>query len=95
MSNVIKMSDYSPICMTNPYTARTVWKVISDMEPYDNEVVIDFDGMVSMTCQCIKCIFGELVHQIGIEKFKKNIIFKNFSEGLESMILMAVNEKLK
>ena len=95
MSNVIKISDYSPICMTSPHTARTVLNDISKMEPSDNEVVIDFDGMVSMTCQCIKCIFGELVHQIGVEKFKKNLIFKNLSEGLETMILMAVNEKLK
>ena len=95
MSNVIKISDYSPICMTSPYTARTVLNDISNMKPSDNEVVIDFDGMVSMTCQCIKCIFGELVHQIGVEKFKKNLIFKNLSEGLETMILMAVNEKLK
>ena len=95
MSNVIKISDYSPICMTNPYTARTVWKVISDMEPYDNEVVIDFDGMVSMSCQCINVIFGELVRQIGVEKFKKSIIFENLSDGLKSLILMIVNEKLK
>ena len=95
MSNVIKISDYSPICMTNPYTARTVWKVISDMEPYDNEVVIDFDGMVSMSCQCINCIFGELIRQIGVEKFKKNLIFKNLSYALKSLILMIVNENLK
>ena len=95
MNNVIKISDYSPICMTNPYTARTVWKVISDMEPYDNEVVIDFDGMVSMSCQCINVIFGELIRQIGVEKFEKNLIFKNLSDVLKSLILMIVNEKLK
>ena len=81
--------------MTNPYTARTVWKVISDMEPYDNEVVIDFDGMVSMSCQCINVIFGELVKQIGVEKFEKNLIFKNLSDALKSLILMIVNENLK
>ena len=95
MNNVIKISDYSPICMSNPYTARTVWNVISDMEPFYNEVVIDFDGMVSMTFQCIKYIFGELVNQISVEKFKKNVIFKNLSDGLETMILMVVNENLK
>ena len=95
MSNVIKISDYSPICMTSVYTARTVLNDISNMKPSDNEVVIDFDGMVSMSCQCINCIFGELIRQIGVEKFKKNLIFKNLSEGLETMILMAVNEKLK
>ena len=95
MSNVIKILDYSPICMTSAYTARTVLNDISNMKPSDNEVVIDFDGMVSMTCQCIKYIFGELVNQIGVEKFKKNVIFKNLSDGLETMILMAVNENLK
>lgn len=93
MSKVIKISEYSPICMTNPYTARTVWGVISDMEPFNNEVIIDFDGMVSMTCQCIKCIFGELIHQIGVEKFENNVVFKNLSDELESMILIVVNEK--
>ena len=93
MSKVIKISDYSPICMINPNTTRTVLKVISDMEPSDNKVVIDFDGMFSMTCQCINCIFGELVHQIGVEKFEKNIIFKNISESLESMVIMVVNNK--
>ena len=81
--------------MISPYTARTVLTDISNMEPSDNEVVIDFDGMVSMSCQCINCIFGELVKQIGVEKFEKNLIFKNLSEGLESMILMIVNENLK
>ena len=95
MSNVIKISDYSPICMTNAYTARTVLNDISNMKPSDNEVVIDFDGMVSMSCQCINCIFGELVRQIGVEKFKKNLIFKNLSDGLKSLILMIVNEKMK
>ena len=95
MSNVIKMSDYSPICMTSPYTARTVLNDISNMKPSDNEVVLDFDGMVSMSCQCINAIFGELVKQIGVEKFEKNLIFKNLSDGLKSLILMIVNENLK
>lgn len=95
MSNEIKIADYSPICMMNPYTARTVFGVISDMEPSDNEVVIDFDGMVSMSCQCINAIFGELVRQIGLDKFKKNLIFKNLSDGLKSLILMVVNENSK
>lgn len=45
MSNVIKISDYSPICMTSPYTAKTVLNDISNMNPSDNEVVIDFDGI--------------------------------------------------
>ena len=95
MSNVIKISDYSPIYMVSPHTARTVLNDISNMKPSDNEVVIDFDGMVSMSCQCINCIFGELVRQIGVEKFKKNIIFKNLSDVLKSLILMIVNENLK
>ena len=95
MSNVIKISAYSPICMTSPHTARTVLNDISNMKPSDNEVVIDFDGMVTMSCQCINCIFGELVRQIGVENFKKNLIFKNLSDGLKSLILMIVNENLK
>ena len=95
MENVIKVSDYSPIYMVSPHTARTVLNDISKMEPSDNEVVIDFDGMVSMSCQCINCIFGELVRQIGVENFKKNLIFKNLSDGLKSLILMIVNENLK
>ena len=95
MSNVIKISDYSPICMTSPHTARTVLNDISTMMPSDNEVVIDFDGMVSMSCQCINAIFCELVKQIGVEKFEKNLIFKNLSDALKSLILMIVNEKLK
>ena len=56
--------------MISPYTARTVLTDISNMNPSDNEVVIDFDGMVSMSCQCINAIFGELFRQIGIENFK-------------------------
>ena len=81
--------------MTSPYTAKTVLNDISNMKPFDNEVVIDFDGMVSMSCQCINCIFGELIRQIGVEKFKKNLIFKNLSDMLKSLILMIVNENLK
>ena len=95
MENVIKVSDYSPICMVSPHTARTVLNDISNMKPSDNEIVIDFDGMVSMTCQCINTIFGELIRQIGVEKFKKNLIFKNLSDTLKSLILMIVNENLK
>ena len=95
MDNVIKISDYSPICMTSAYTARTVLNDISNMKPSVNEVVIDFDGMVSMSCQCINAIFGELVKQIGVEKFEKNLIFKNLSDGLKSLILIVVNEKIK
>ena len=95
MENVIKVSDYSPIYMVSPHTARTVLNDISKMEPSDNEVVIDFDGMVSMSCQCINTIFGELVRQIGVENFKKNLIFKNLSDGLKSLILMIIKENLK
>lgn len=89
------MLDYSPICMTSVYTAKTVLNDISNMEPSDNEVVIDFDGMVSMSCRCINCIFGELVRQIGVEKFKKNIIFENLSDVFKLLILIIVNENLK
>ena len=81
--------------MTSVYTARTVLNDISNMNPSDNAVVIDFDGMVSMSCQCINAIFGELVKQIGVEKFENNLIFKNLSDGLKSLILMIVNEKIK
>ena len=81
--------------MISPYTARTVLTDISNMEPSDNEVVIDFDEMVSMSCQCINAIFGNLIRQIGVEKFKKNLIFKNLSDELKSLILMIVNENLK
>ena len=95
MRKEIKISDYSTICMISPHTARTVLSDISNMEPSDNEVVIDFDGMVSMSCQCINCIFGELIRQIGVKKFEKNLIFKNLSDGLKSLILMIVNENLK
>ena len=95
MRKVIKISYYSPICMTSPHTARTVLNDISNMKPSDNEVVLDFDGMISMSCQCINCIFGELIRQIGVEKFKKNLIFKNLSDTLKSLILMIVNENLK
>ena len=95
MRKVIKISDYSPICMTSPHTARTVLNDISNMKPSVNEVVIDFDGMVSMSCQCINAIFGELVKQIGVEKFEKNLIFKNLSDALKSLTLMIVNEKIK
>ena len=95
MSNVIKISDYSPIYMVSPHTARTVLNDIYNMEPSDNEVVIDFDGMVSMSCQCINAIFGELVKQIGVEKFEKNLIFKNLSDALKSLILIIINERLK
>ena len=95
MSKVIKISDYSPICMTSAYTARTVLNDISNMNSSDNEVVIDFDGMVSMSCQCINVIFGELICRIGVENFKKNLIFKNLSDALKSLILMIVNENLK
>ena len=48
-----------------------------------------------MSCQCINTIFGELIRQIGVEKFKKNLIFKNLSDGLKSLILIVVNEKIK
>ena len=51
--------------------------------------------MISMSCQCINCIFGELGKQIGVEKFEKKRIFKNLSDGLKSLILMIVNENLK
>ena len=81
--------------MVSPHTARTVLNDISNMKPSDNEVVIDFDGMISMSCQCINAIFGELIRQIGVEKFKKNLIFKNLSDALKSLILMIVNEKIK
>ena len=95
MRKEIKISDYSPICMTSAYTARTVLSDISNMKPSDNDVVIDFDGMDSMSCQCINVIFGELIRQIGVEKFEKNLIFKNLSDALKSLILMIVNENLK
>ena len=75
--------------------ARTVLSGIYNMEPSDNEVDVDFDGIDSIFCQCINAIFGELVRQIGVEKFKKNLIFKNLSDVFKSLILMIVNEKLK
>ena len=43
----------------------------------------------------INTIFGELNRQIGVEKFKKNLILKNLSDVLKSLILMIVNEILK
>ena len=54
---MIKLSDYSPICMISTYTAGTV---LSE-QPSDNEVVIDFEGIDSISCQYINAIFDELV----------------------------------
>ena len=45
-----------------------------------------------MSNEIINAIFGELIHYIGVKKFKKNLIFKNLSDELKSLILMIVNE---
>ena len=77
-----KMNKYGN-SITDEMIASTIY---SDISKNTGEIVIDFEGILTMTTICSRIIFGQLLTHYGAEQFFKNVTISNASKNMQSII---------
>lgn len=90
---ILSLKQYTP-AITSPSKADELYNLIKDNNPIKNVIIIDLDGIETMTTQCAKIIFGQLYIELGADVFYQNIELKNCSEGLQIVIEFGIEHAL-
>lgn len=75
MKKYISLDEFAPI-ISSKESGSTIYNLIKDSMPQENEVTIDMRNIKSMATYCAKQIFGRLYVELGQNIFSKNIIIK-------------------
>lgn len=94
MKKTIDLREYKP-AITSPSVANAILTKILAENPRDNIVSLELSGMITMTTQCAKIIFGSLYTQLGADIFYQNIELSNCSDGLQIVIEFGIEHALK
>lgn len=81
--------------ITSQEIAKGYFQRIIEMNPRENEVLIDLGSVVTMTTKCARIIFGDIYIALGPELFYKNIVLENCSEGLQLVIEFGIEHAIK
>ena len=87
----ISLQKFGPT-ITNIYVADKVFDIIINSKVREEQIKLDLEGIITMTTQCAKRIFGHLYKELGSDIYYQNIVFENRSETLEMIIEMSIEE---
>lgn len=90
MNNYI-MTPYGPL-VTNETVAKSIYDAIIKMNPHENQVTIDMRGIIIMTTQCAKAIFGHLYKELGYSLYYQNIVITNKTDTISKIIKMSIED---
>lgn len=90
----VDLREYAPT-ITNANVAKKVLDIILNANPIENEVVINMEGMITMSIQSINIIFGGLYDKLGADKFHENILLKGCSDMLGDFMAFILKERKK
>ena len=85
------MKPYGPL-VTNENVAKEIYGNIIKMNPKINKVTIDMRGIITMTTQCAKAIFGQLYRELGYSVFYQNISIINKTDTISKIIRMSIED---
>ncbi len=61
----------------------------------DADVVVDFAGISGVSVSFADEFAGKLVDQVGLDKFRSRIKFRNADDGIASIVRFALNGRLR
>ena len=80
--------------LTDKSKGEEIFEQIKRLNPMEEVVEIDLEGIVSMATFCARQIFGRLYVELGPEKFGRNVILKNMNEDVEYIIKWGIQCEL-
>lgn len=86
--------EYAP-SLSDKSKANQILTKIEELDPTNNQITIDFSGLIAMTTICARLIFGKLYVQLGSELFSKNILMKNVEEPIKIVIKWGISKELE
>lgn len=94
MKRTLNLQDYGPI-LSNKEIGKIIYDRINDLDPKNNEIIIELQGIKSMATFCAKQIFGRLFIELSPEVFHKNIVLKNMSDDVKASISLGIRYAIK
>lgn len=93
-TNSFNFDKYIP-SLSDKSKANEILDIIKRMDPHNNQITIDFKGLLAMTTICARLIFGKLYVELGAELYSKNIIMKNAEESIQIVIRWGISKELE
>lgn len=94
MSNVVSFQEYAP-SLSDKSKAQKIYEKIKELDPSNNEIIVDFNGLMAMTTICARMIFGRLYVELGGETFKKNLLLKNAIEPIRIVMKWGISKEVE
>lgn len=60
----------------------------------EDQVLLNFNDVMTMTTFCAKQIFGQLFNELGQEEFNKKIKFEDLNEDLQAIIIHGIENSI-
>ena len=87
---MIKVKENYSEAITNEQVGLKL-KIEIDKELQSSDVIeVDFDGVLTMTTNCAKQIFGEMYEKMGAEQFYRRIIMIAANEDIQLSITQGI-----
>lgn len=90
----ISFKEYSP-SLSDKSKAEQIYEIVKSLDPFHNQITVDFDGLIAMTTICARIIFGRLYKEMGAKLFVENIQMKNLEEAVRIVIKWGIAKELE
>jgi anti-anti-sigma regulatory factor len=90
----IKLNTYGSIISDDTIGKEIVSKIQAGLL-LNLPVVIDFSDVISITTFNAKQIFGHFYKTLGAQGFVKNILLKNASDNIQTIIKLGIRESIE
>ena len=92
--DVFSFKQYAP-SLSDKSKAEAGLVEIRNLNPKQNQIIVDFDGLIAMTTICARIIFGRLYKDLGKDLFYNNIKMKNIEESIRIVIKWGIMKELE
>lgn len=77
----ISLDAYAPV-ISDQARAKEILKTLQDYNPKENQIIMDFSKIVSMTTTSAKLIFGAFYNELGPDVFRDHIVLKDITDDV-------------
>lgn len=92
--NTIRIENYAKI-LSREDLARQIYDAIMQCVPADDGIIIDMKGVITMTTQCAKLIFGKLYVELTPSVYFEKVKFVNKSQELDIIISFGIEHAIR